>query len=142
VTDQQQSGLKDRLSRWREGVRERPAVNLAYRIGVGVLGVLVLGAGILAIPYPGPGWAIVFLGLGILATEFTWAQRVLKWVRRRYDAVMDWFKRQGLWVQVLGAMFTAAVVVVSLWLFGALHFAGNLVGLEWSWLESPLGIGS
>ena len=37
--------------------------------------------GILAIPYPGPGWAIVFVGLGILATEFEWARQLLAYAR-------------------------------------------------------------
>ena len=56
----------------------------------------VLALGILAIPYPGPGWAIVFIGLGILATEFVWARRLLKFAKHRYDKVMAWFRGQGL----------------------------------------------
>ena len=38
--------------------------------------------------------------------------------RRQYDRVMDWFKAQGLWVQALGFLLTAAVVVGTLWLLG------------------------
>jgi uncharacterized protein (TIGR02611 family) len=102
----------------------------------------VLGVGILAIPYPGPGWAIVFIGLAILATEFTWARLALKFTRERYDQVMAWFKRQGPWVQALGVAFTAAVVLGTLWLLGALAWAAGLVGLEQSWLKSPVGLGS
>ncbi|AFM17059.1 TIGR02611 family protein [Mycolicibacterium chubuense NBB4] len=131
-----------RWASWRDRLRERPAANAAYRMVVGVLGVLVLGVGVLAIPYPGPGWAIVFVGLGILATEFDWARRLLAWVRERYDTVMDWFKRQGLWVQVLGAVFTLAIVVATLWLLGALNFAAELFHIEHGWLDSPIGIGS
>lgn len=129
-------------ARWRDGFRHRRTVDLTYRIVVGVVGSLVLAVGIVAIPYPGPGWAIVFLGLGILATEFEFAQRALKWARRRYDAVMDWFGRQGLWVKALGVIFTGAVVLATLWLFGALSLVGGWVGLDWPWLKSPLGIGS
>jgi uncharacterized protein (TIGR02611 family) len=128
--------------RWRDGLRERRAANFTYRVVVGVVGALVLGVGIIAIPYPGPGWAIVFVGLAILATEFHWAQRALKFTRKRYDRVMDWFKAQGLWVQVLGAVFTCAVVLGTLWLFGALSWSANLVGIEWPWLKSPIGLGS
>lgn len=129
-------------SRWRDGFRDRPTANLTYRIVVGVVGTAVLAVGIIAIPYPGPGWAIVFLGLGILATEFEFAHRALKWVRHRYDLVMDWFGRQGLWVKVLGVVFTGVVVVGTLWLFGALALVAGLVGIDWPWLESPLGLGS
>lgn len=133
---------KRRWASWRDGLRERPAYDLTYRIAVGAVGVVVLGLGILAIPYPGPGWAIVFLGLGILASEFEWAHRLLRYTKERYDRVMDWFKAQGLWVQVLGFVLTAAVVIATLWLFGALSFAAGLFGVEQPWLKSPIGLGS
>lgn len=136
------SDAKRRWARWRDGLRERRAYDLTYRIVVGVVGLMVLGLGILAIPYPGPGWAIVFLGLGILATEFEWAHRLLHYTKERYDRVMDWFKAQGLWVQALGFAVTAAVVIATLWLFGALSFAAGLFGVEEPWLKSPVGLGS
>jgi uncharacterized protein (TIGR02611 family) len=134
--------LKRRWARWRDGLRDRPKADFTYRVVVGVIGVVVLGLGILAIPYPGPGWAVVFVGLAILATEFEWAHRLLKYTRERYDRVMKWFKAQGLWVQALGFLLTAAVVVGTLWLMGALSFVAGLMGLEQSWLKSPIGLGS
>lgn len=140
--DDKRNAVTRRWARWRDRLRERPAADLTYRIVVGVVGLAVFAVGIVAIPYPGPGWAIVFIGLGILATEFDWARRLLGWVRERYDKAMVWFKSQGLWVQVLGGLLTAAVVLATLWLFGALDFAAKLVGLERPWLQSPIGIGS
>ena len=136
------SDAKRRWARWRDGLRERPTYDFSYRIVVGVVGLAVLGLGILAIPYPGPGWAIVFLGLGILATEFEWAHRLLRYTKERYDRLMDWFKAQGLWVQALGFVLTAAVVIATLWLFGALSFAAGLFGVDEPWLKSPVGLGS
>jgi uncharacterized protein (TIGR02611 family) len=136
------SERKRAWARWRDRLRDRRGVDLAYRIVVGVVGLAVLTAGIVAIPYPGPGWAIVFIGLAILATEFDWARRLLKYTRGRYDQMMDWFKAQGLWVQALGIVLTAAVVVSTLWLLGALSWAAGLIGFEQSWLKSPVGIGS
>jgi uncharacterized protein (TIGR02611 family) len=136
------SDLKRRWARWRDRLRERRAADLTYRVVVGVVGLAVLTAGILAIPYPGPGWAIVFIGLAILATEFDWARRLLKYTRGRYDQMMAWFKAQGLWVQALGIVLTAAVVVSTLWLLGGLSWAAGLIGFEQSWLKSPIGIGS
>jgi len=136
------SDLKRRWARWRDRLRERRAADLTYRVVVGVVGLVVLGLGILAIPYPGPGWAIVFIGLAILATEFEWAHRLLKYARERYDQMMNWFKVQGLWVRALGFILTAAVVVGTLWLLGALTWSAKLVGVESSWLKSPIGIGS
>lgn len=135
------SDVKRRWARWRDRLRDRPKVEFGYRIAIAVIGLAVLGAGILAIPYPGPGWAIVFIGLGILATEFDWARRLLAYARERYDKVMAWFKAQGLWVQMLGAALTAAVVLATLWLLGALGWAAGLVGIEQQWLKSPIGVG-
>lgn len=135
------SDVKRRWARWRDRLRDRPKVEFGYRIAIAVIGLAVLGAGILAIPYPGPGWAIVFVGLGILATEFDWARRLLAYARERYDKVMAWFKAQGLWVQMLGAALTAAVVLATLWLLGALGWAAGLVGIEQQWLKSPIGVG-
>jgi len=134
--------VKRRWARWRDRLRDRPAAEFGYRIAVAVVGLAVLTVGILAIPYPGPGWAIVFVGLGILATEFTWARRLLAYARERYAKVMDWFKRQGPWVKTLGAGFTAAVVVVTLWLLGAIGWSADLVGVEDEWLKSPIGLGA
>ena len=136
------SDAKRRWARWRDRLRDRPKAEFGYRIAIAVVGLAVLGVGILAIPYPGPGWAIVFLGLAILATEFDWARRLLAYTRKRYDKVMAWFKAQGLWVQLLGAAFTAAVVLGTLWLLGALGWAAGLVGLEAKWLRSPIGLGA
>ena len=136
------SEVKRRWARWRDRLRDRPKTEFGYRIAVAVVGLAILGVGILAIPYPGPGWAIVFVGLAVLATEFDWARRLLAFTRERYDKVMGWFKAQGLWVQVLGAAVTAAVVLGTLWLLGALGWAAGLLGAEAKWLKSPIGLGA
>jgi uncharacterized protein (TIGR02611 family) len=134
--------MKRRWARWRDRLRDRPAVEFGYRIAVAIIGLAVLAVGIIAIPYPGPGWAIVFVGLAILATEFDWARRLLAYARKRYDKVMDWFRCQGLWVQAMGAAFTGAIVVATLWLLGAVGWSAELVGLEHEWLKSPIGLGT
>jgi uncharacterized protein (TIGR02611 family) len=136
------SDLKRGWARWRDRLRERRGAEFVYRIAVAVLGVAVLAVGIVAIPYPGPGWAIFFVGLGILATEFEWAGRLLKFGKVRYDAVLAWFKRQGPWVKVVGVVFSTAVAAVTLWLFGVLGWVAGLLALEWVWLTSPIALGS
>jgi uncharacterized protein (TIGR02611 family) len=136
------SGVKHRWLRRRDRLRERPLADFSYRVAVGVVGLSVLLVGIAAIPYPGPGWAIVFLGLAILATEFYWAHRTLTFTRARYDTAMTWFRQQPWWVQALGAVFTAAVVVLTLWLMGAIAWSARLLDLEHPMLRSPLGLGA
>lgn len=136
------AALKKRLAHHRNRLRERPAADFTYRVIVGVVGLTVLALGIAAIPYPGPGWAIVFLGLAILASEFYWAHRTLAYTRRRYDSAMGWFRQQSWWVQALGALFTAGVMVATLWLLGALAWSAKLVGFYHPALDSPIGLGA
>jgi uncharacterized protein (TIGR02611 family) len=135
------SAAKRRWARWRDRLRDRPKAEFGYRVAVGVVGLAVFGLGVLAIPYPGPGWAIVFVGLGILATEFDWARRLLAYAKERYHKVMNWFHRQGKFVQILGGVVTALIVAATLWLLGALDWCGELVGIEYPWLNSPIGVG-
>lgn len=145
-TDQAEIDNEDsvlhRLSRQRQRLRDKigsnAAVDLTYRIVVGVVGLAVLILGIIAIPYPGPGWLIVFTGLGILASEFTWAHRLLQFARGKYDGFMDWFSRQPIATRAAGVLFTAGVVLATLWLIGGLYLVAGWVGSDWQWLASPL----
>ena len=52
-----------------------------------ILGFLVLITGIvLAIPgIPGPGVALILLGLVILSAHFHWARRSVEWVKRKAE---------------------------------------------------------
>ncbi len=98
----------------------------------------MLLVGIIAIPYPGPGWAIVFVGLAILASEFEWARRVLRYARARYDAWTDWLGRQSLLVKLTVLAASGLVVLLTLYLLGALYLVAGWVGLDgWTWLQSP-----
>jgi len=142
MTTEQRGGATPEADRPRRGSREwfrrNPALDLAYRIGVGLVGTLVLVLGILLIPYPGPGWLVVFAGLAILGTEFTWARRLLRFCKRYYDAFSDWAKRQSTFVQLLLGVATFLVVVATLWLFGALALVSGWVGIDEPALESPI----
>ncbi|MDQ3763076.1 MAG: TIGR02611 family protein [Actinomycetota bacterium] len=129
---------ENRYTRFRQRVRSRPSIDLAYRILVGVVGTAVFVAGILAIPYPGPGWLILFAGLAILGTEFLWAQRVLSWTRRRYDAWTEWVRQQSRVVRWAVLALTGVIVLVTLWLVNAYGLIAGWVGLPWDWVRSPL----
>ncbi|HEX8762121.1 MAG TPA: TIGR02611 family protein [Pseudonocardiaceae bacterium] len=124
-------------TRFRERVRRRSGIDLAYRIMVGVVGAAVFVVGVIAIPYPGPGWLILFAGLAILGTEFHWAQRVLQWVRDRYDSWMDWTRQQSPLVRLAAVALTGVVVLVTLWLVDAFGLVAGWVGLDWDWVRSP-----
>jgi uncharacterized protein (TIGR02611 family) len=105
---------------------------------VGVVGTAVLVAGIVTIPYPGPGWLILFAGLAILGTEFRWAQRVLRWARSRYNAWTEWVREQPLLVRLTVIALTGAIVLVTLWSVNAFGLVAGWAGLQWDWVRSPL----
>ncbi|MFI7588834.1 TIGR02611 family protein [Spongisporangium articulatum] len=104
-----------RFGAWRESVRQRPHAYRLYRIGVGVLGGAIVIGGLILIPFPGPGWVIVFIGLAVLATEFTWAQRLERFARAQVKKWTDWVSDQSWPVRILIGLLTFASVVVVLY---------------------------
>jgi uncharacterized protein (TIGR02611 family) len=66
------------------------AVARATRRGVVFLvGAALVLAGVVMLFVPGPGIAVVLLGLAVLSTEFDWARRLLTWVKRQAGELRD-----------------------------------------------------
>lgn len=57
-----------------------------------IIGWMVVLAGIVMLVTPGPGWAAIFLGFAILATEFTSAAKVRDWLVSNLKAIIAWLK--------------------------------------------------
>lgn len=116
-------------------VRATPTGRLALKIGIGVLGTLVIALGIILIPFPGPGWAIVILGLAIWSLEFTWAKKLLEFTKRNVRAWTSWIGRQSLPVRgvlgVVGLVFVAGVV----WASVRVSFGVDLIEKTREWLS-------
>ena len=74
----------DWLYRWRMRVIGRSRVRqIAWRTFITVVGGAVTLAGVAMLALPGPGWAAIFLGLAILASEYLWARRLLRYTKDR-----------------------------------------------------------
>lgn len=89
------------------------------------------------IPYPGPGWLVVFAGLAILATEFAFAAHLLEKLRTFYERWKAWLKKQPRGIQILSLVGTGLVVVTTIWLLNGFGFSGAVLGIEWGWITSP-----
>lgn len=94
----------------RSWVYRKPGGPLIWKTLIAVLGAAVVGVGLLLIPLPGPGWAVVFLGLAVWATEFVWAQRLLRRGRRLLREWTAWLGRQPLLVRGLAGLLGLALL--------------------------------
>jgi len=59
----------------------------AKRLVIAVTGFTVLIVGIAMILFPGPAILVIPAGLGILATEFVWARRLLKMAKNTFSKI-------------------------------------------------------
>ena len=122
------NGVRDRARRLRHWVIARPGGHVYWRAIIAASGGIVVLAGLIMIPFPGPGWLVVFLGLAIWATEFAWAERLLTWTKQKVADATRWATAQPLWLRAIGTAvalaFTAVIVV------GVAAFQGWF-GLSW-----------
>ena len=102
---------------WRRRLRANPVTHRVYRSVVAVAGAVVVVVGLIAVPAPGPGWLIVFVGIAIWASEFEWAQRLLRWGRQQLHAWNTWLRSRPWWVGGLIGLGTAAVVAGVSWAY-------------------------
>lgn len=104
---------------------------------IGFLGWAVLLLGIVMIPYPGPGWVVVFIGLSILATEFDWARDVHDYAHGKYDLWQEWLVRQPVYIKAIFWSLTAATIIVTMWLLNGYGLMNEWFRLGQDWLKSP-----
>lgn len=108
------------------------------KVLIGIVGGLVVLIGLILVPYPGPGWLIVFGGLAILSTEFVFASKVQEYARGKYDGWTDWLKRQNIFVKIIVLSFTGLMVLLTLWLLNTFGLLVKLFDLPYDQLTSPL----
>ncbi|MFD9796477.1 TIGR02611 family protein [Streptomyces sp. NPDC059070] len=98
-------------------------LHLSWQVGVFVVGLAVVVAGIIMLPLPGPGWLVIFGGMAIWATEFVWAQLVLRWTRRKVTeaaqrALDPKVRRRNIILTSVAVVVVAALAGAYLWKFG------------------------
>ncbi|MFD4503085.1 TIGR02611 family protein [Streptomyces sp. NPDC058457] len=110
-------------SRAPEFIKARRALHLSWQVGVFAVGLAVVVVGIVLLPLPGPGWVIIFGGMAIWATEFVWAQLVLRWTKRKVTeaaqkALDPKVRRRNITLTTIGLVVVAAGVGIYLSRFG------------------------
>ncbi|MEU9102675.1 TIGR02611 family protein [Streptomyces sp. NPDC048361] len=98
-------------------------LHLSWQVGVFVVGLAVVAGGVVMLPLPGPGWLVIFGGMAIWATEFVWAQLVLRWTKRRVTeatqkALDPQVRRRNIILTTVGLIAVGALVGIYLRTFG------------------------
>ncbi|MCX4397826.1 TIGR02611 family protein [Streptomyces sp. NBC_00053] len=104
-------------------IKASRTLHLSWQVGVFIVGLAVVVAGIIMLPLPGPGWLVIFGGMAIWATEFVWAQLVLRWTRRKVTeaaqrALDPKVRRRNIILTSVGLVIIAVLVGIYVWKFG------------------------
>jgi uncharacterized protein (TIGR02611 family) len=98
--------------RWAGDSRLRQLMWRAIATGIGSA-IVVLG--IIMLPLPGPGWAVIFLGLAVLATEYVWAHRLLLFTKNKAQGAANSAfspqNRRRTWALIVVGAFLAAAAI-------------------------------
>lgn len=126
---------------WRRKLRSNPATRTAYRVVVFVVGLVIVLGGLALVPLPGPGWALVILGIAVWASEFDAARRVLDFAKAQLKKWNSWVMAQPIWVRGLVGLATAVLVVAVFWvLFKLSGVPGFLPDAVERWLHAHAGL--
>ncbi|WP_329387741.1 TIGR02611 family protein [Streptomyces sp. NBC_01351] len=104
-------------------IKARRSLHLSWQVGVFVVGLAVIGAGVAMLVLPGPGWVAIFAGLAIWATEFAWAHLVLRWTKRKVTeaaqkALDPKVRRRNIILTSVGLVIAGALIGFYLWKYG------------------------
>ncbi|WP_328297680.1 TIGR02611 family protein [Streptomyces sp. NBC_00435] len=104
-------------------IKARRGLHLSWQVGVFVVGLAVIGAGIAMLVLPGPGWVAIFAGLAIWATEFAWAHLALRWTKRKVSeaaqkALDPRVRRRNIILTSVGLVVAGALIGFYLWKYG------------------------
>jgi len=98
----------------REETVEEAKAHALVRVARMTLGFVVVIVGIAALPLPGPGWLIIAGGLTILSKDVAWAERLLRYIRKRVPGIPEDGKIPSSSMATM-AVVTLAAVAASLW---------------------------
>ncbi|WP_030841695.1 TIGR02611 family protein [Streptomyces sp. NRRL F-4474] len=104
-------------------IKARKSLHLSWQVGVFIVGLAVIAAGVAMLVLPGPGWVAIFAGLAIWATEFAWAHLVLRWTKRKVTeaaqrALDPKVRRRNIILTTAGLVIAGALIGFYMWKYG------------------------
>jgi tellurite resistance protein TerC len=70
------------------------SIKQAKRLIIAAIGFTVVLTGIAMIVLPGPAFIVIPIGVGILASEFIWAKKILKRVKSNASNMKEWIRKK------------------------------------------------
>jgi uncharacterized protein (TIGR02611 family) len=108
--------LIEKLEARRATHRERSRL---FRIGFGIVGMLVLVGGLIMLVTPGPAFVLIPIGLAMLSLEFVWAERLLEksleQAQIAQEKAAQTTRTQRILVAVATVLGVAAFALAWLW---------------------------
>jgi uncharacterized protein (TIGR02611 family) len=98
----------------RNSVRSNRALDATWRGIILVVGLTIVGLGIFFLLFPGPGWAVIIVGLIVLASEYAWAQRILNPVREFSSRIAQLVVSQDYRAKRSNIIVILTMVIVSI----------------------------
>jgi uncharacterized membrane protein YbaN (DUF454 family) len=117
---------------WRDGIRSKPGLAQAWRVGVFVVGLLFVVLGIALAVLPGPlTIPPVLVGLWIWSSEFDWAKRFFSSFKQKARDTWAHAKRHPVSSAVItvGGLVLAGVAFWAVGHYQLVDRAKELVGL-------------
>jgi uncharacterized protein (TIGR02611 family) len=113
--------LIEKLEARRATHRERGRL---FRIAFGIVGVLVLVAGLVMLVTPGPAFVLIPIGLAMLSLEFVWAERLLEKSLEQAQIAQERAAQTTGTQRILAGIATVLAIAA--------------IGLAWVWWDIPL----
>jgi len=106
-----ESGEPSRWQRMHRHLHRNRAMSATTKIVVTLVGSAVLIAGLIMMVTPGPGLVGIAAGLGILSTEWDWADRWLQVARRKLDEALEGETEESTRKRRRRALITTVITV-------------------------------
>ena len=101
---------------FRSWIRKTPVGRLVWRLIIGFIGGGVAVFGAVLLVAPGPGALVLLAGLGILATEFAWAGRIMMHTKQMASKAAE---RTGMkpWVKYFLVAGGAVLSIIAILIY-------------------------
>ncbi len=130
--------VRNGFRRTHRRLHRNPITGFVTKVVVTVLGVAVIGAGLVMMVTPGPGIVGILVGLGLLSTEYHWAERWMHAMKAKAQEAADRardldpaVRRRRLALTVLGVV----VIVGAVWAYVATYDWPAFAVDSWDWVQ-------